>query len=95
MFIILTPSPNPKKKFRVSIDGKNIDFGANGYSDYTINRDDIRKNAYIVRHHKRENWNNPLTAGFWSRWLLWNKPTLMASIKDLSKRMNTKIFYYP
>ena len=95
MNIVITPSPNYKKKYRVNIQGKNIDFGAKGYSDYTINKSDAKKNAYIARHRVREDFTNPLTAGFWSRWILWNKPTLMGSINDLAKRMNTNIFYYP
>jgi hypothetical protein len=37
-----------------------------------------------------EDWNNP-SPGFFSRWLLWNKPSLKASIKDTEKRFNIKI----
>ena len=95
MNITITPSPNQKKKYRVNIDGKNIDFGAFGYGDYTINKSDKKKNAYIARHRVREDWNNPYTAGFWSRWVLWNKPTLMGSIKDVADKLNTSIYYYP
>jgi hypothetical protein len=93
--IIITPSPNPKKKYRVNIQGEKIDFGATGYSDYTLSKNKQKRDAYIARHKVRENWNNPFTAGFWSRWILWNKPSLMGSIKDLAKKMNIKIYFYP
>ena len=26
------------------------------------------------------------TAGFWARWLLWNKPTIEVSYNDIKKR---------
>lgn len=29
----------------------------------------------------RENWSDPSTAGFWSRWLLWSEPTLAAAAR--------------
>ena len=62
-----------------------IKFGAKGYSDYTINKDSERKERYIARHKKKEDWTSKgvLTAGFWSRWLLWNKPTLQASLNNV------------
>ena len=35
---------------------------------------------------ENENFNDPLTAGFWSRWYLWNLPTKKASLEDLKRR---------
>lgn len=65
---------------------KTIHFGAAGMSDYTKHKDPHRKQRYINRHRKRENWNNPMTAGALSLHILWNKPTLKASIADYKKR---------
>jgi hypothetical protein len=48
-------------------------FGAEGMSDYTKNRDKDRKQRYLQRHRRNENWSNPLSAGALSRWILWNK----------------------
>jgi len=31
------------------------------------------------------------TAGFWSRWLLWSKPTLSGAKKFMEKKFNIKI----
>jgi hypothetical protein len=81
------------KKYRATFkldDGtiKKVKFGASGYSDYTIHRDNERKKRYLARHKKRENWNNPITPGALSRWILWNKPTLNASVVDFRERFN-------
>ena len=90
-------SPNPKKKFRVRIGNKNIDFGAEGYTDYILSGgDNKKKRAYIARHSKMgENWtpSGILTKGWWSRFLLWNKPTLDQSIKDIENKFNVNIHY--
>jgi hypothetical protein len=93
MKVILKPSDRDDKKYDVIIDDKKIiRFGSKGMSDYTLHGDTERKTRYILRHQKRENWNDPYTAGFWSRWVLWNKPTISESIKDIQKRFsNIKI----
>ena len=67
---------------------KTVHFGQAGASDYTIHKDPERKQRYIERHEKNENWNNPMSAGSLSRWILWNKPTLQESIKDYKKKFN-------
>jgi len=38
-----------------------------------------------------QDWNDPLTKGFWSRWILWNKPTIDESINDIENRFGIKI----
>ena len=46
---------------------------------------------YINRHRVRENWKDPLTPGALSRWILWNEPSLKASVLDYEKRFNLKV----
>lgn len=82
-------------KYIVTITDKNgkeynIKFGAKNYSDYTKHKDPERKKRYIARHKSRENWTKSgiLTSGFWSRWILWNKPTLQESIKNTKEKFN-------
>ena len=70
---------------------KVVKFGAYGYEDYTEHNDRRRKNLYLARHRKRENWNDPTTAGALSRWVLWNKPSLEDSIHDYVKRFNMRL----
>lgn len=92
MNIIIKPSNKPDKKYTAIIDNKkSINFGANGMSDYTLHKDTDRKNRYIQRHKKNEDWNNIYTAGFWSKNILWNKKTLNESIKDTNKKYNVNI----
>ena len=57
-------------------------FGASGYEDYTGHQDLQRKMNYLERHEKKENWNDYMSAGSLSRWILWNKVSLNESIKD-------------
>ena len=83
---------HPKKWAIVIVTGtkphKTIYFGAKGYDDYTTHHDQKRKKLYISRHKGNERWGDPHTAGFWSRWLLWNRMTINQSIKDIKKRFN-------
>jgi hypothetical protein len=67
-------------------DGTVTHFGASGYSDYTQHRDLARKQRYLQRHRPKENWQDPTSAGALSRWVLWNKPTISASIADFKTR---------
>lgn len=82
-------SEKKSKKYKALFnDGTVTHFGAKGYDDYTTHKDDNRKMRYINRHKNNENWYNPKSAGALSRWILWNKKTLQASINDY-KRMFT------
>ena len=87
MEVVIQKSRRKDKKLDAVIDGKKtISFGAAGMSDFTLHKDDDRKQRYIARHQKNENWRDPKTAGFYSRFILWNKPTLQASVNDLNAR---------
>jgi hypothetical protein len=77
-----------KKYKALFTNGKVVHFGARGYEDYTIHKNDERKQLYLIRHKKNENWNNPFTPGALSKWILWNKKTLRDSIADYKKRFN-------
>lgn len=76
------------KYLAVFDDGDKVKFGAIGYEDYTQHKDKDRKRLYLNRHKKREDWNDPKSAGALSRWILWNKPTLEASIKHYVKKFS-------
>ena len=96
--VYLKKSTNPKKKLMAVImlpDGtrKTVHFGATGYSDYTIHKTKKRMWNYSNRHKARENWTKSGidTAGFWSKWILWNKPSLEDSIKHTENKFNITI----
>ena len=62
-------------------------FGQKGYSDYTKHKDPTRKQRYLKRHAGMgEDWSDPTTAGALSKWILWNKPTFKASLRDYRRR---------
>ena len=84
----ISKSEKPEKKLKALVDGKTIHFGAAGYQDYTTHKDPQRKERYIQRHKANEDWTKEglKTSGFYSRYLLWNKPTIRESIQDLNKR---------
>ena len=95
----LYESDKPNKKFYIEYVNpdsgrlRKIYFGASGYNDYTLfpkNERDSRKERYLKRHQKEDN-TNPTKPSFYATNLLWNLPTLNASIKDTNKRFGIKI----
>ena len=82
-------SDKPEKKYYIITEsGKKIYFGQAGASDMTQHKSEERKMRYTNRHKNNENWTKSgiNTADFWSRWLLWNKPTIKESYEDIKKR---------
>ena len=83
------------KFFIVTNQGKKVNFGSAKCKDYTIyykefGKDiaNIKRNAYIARHRKlKEDWNNPNTAGWWSRFLLWEYPTIEEAYSHIQKHL--------
>ena len=55
---------------------KTTHFGAANMSDYTIHKDNERKERYLNRHKNNESWNDYKSAGCLSRFILWNKENL-------------------
>ena len=90
-YILKKATSKNKKWMIITPDDKVIQFGAEGMSDYTINKDPKRKESYLSRHRANENWNDLKSAGAWSRWLLWNEPSLTKSIKDMERRFKIDI----
>ena len=95
MEIIIKKSKKSDKKLDAIIDGKKtVSFGSAGMSDYTLHKDPERKERYISRHKKNEDWGKAgiKTPGFYARWVLWNKPTLKGSVDDLNKKFKNVHF---
>ena len=92
-FLRLQRSDNPDKKYMATfeVDGRErtTHFGAAGMKDYTTHPKTIRedrKRAYDSRHRSSENWSDPTSAGALAKWILWNKPTVSASLADYKRR---------
>ena len=91
MIVFLYRSVNPKKKWTVEfLSGAKVNFGDSAYEDYTIHRDPVRKQRYIARHIG-DNLRDLGGAGFWARYLLWNKPTIEEAIKDIQQKFNITV----
>ena len=89
MEVIISKSKKPDKKYDARINGsKTVSFGQKMASDFTKHKDTDRKERYIDRHKAREDWTKSgvKTAGFYSKHVLWNKPTIKESIDDINKR---------
>jgi hypothetical protein len=69
---------------------KTTHFGASGYEDYTTHGEIQRKMNYIARHKEREDWTDYMSSGSLSRFILWNKPTIKASIEDYMSRFKLR-----
>jgi len=107
MSYILSKSDRKDKKWKITTpegtgrarqpqSGKTIHFGAKGYLDYTQHGDIERKRLYLLRHgapSSREDWTKSgiSSPGFWSKHLLWNKPSLDESISDVEKKFKIRI----
>ena len=91
MQISIQKSTRGEKKYMAKVTEKTVHFGATGYQDFTSSKDEKRKASYLARHKTTENWtlSGVDTAGFWARWLLWNKPSITASIRDINQRFQS------
>jgi hypothetical protein len=63
-------------------------FGSAGMSDFTIHKDKERRERYISRHKKDLRTKDPMKPGYLSMYILWNKPSLKASLADYKRRLN-------
>jgi hypothetical protein len=90
--ISIKRATNPHKKYTATFFHNNdyihITFGDTAYSDYTKHKDPMRKKQYLERHKKNENWNDPMSAGALSRWILWEYPDFDKAVKEFKKRFN-------
>ena len=46
------------------------------------------KQRYLARHGEQEDWNNIFSAGFWSRWMLWNLVDLKKALEFIRHKFN-------
>ena len=93
--VVIRPSSRKEKKFEAIIDGKTVPFGAKGMSDFTLHKDEARKQRYIKRHRGLgEDWGNAYSSGFYAYRVLWNRPTIEESIADMNRRFSNYHFIF-
>ncbi len=83
-------SDKPKYKFYIiKSNNKRLYFGDSNYEHYTEGHlDEIRKNNYINRHSKREDFGDFNTRGFWSMWYLWYFKTYKKALAFIKTIIN-------
>ena len=82
-------SDKPEKKYYIiTSNGKKIHFGSSDYQDFTQHKDETRKNSYIKRHRKNEDWTKSGidTPGFWSYHYLWEFPSKTQAYENIKKK---------
>ena len=84
--VIVTKSNKYNKRLKADFGNKSVHFGAKGGSTFVDHKDPKTKSNWEARHKVRENWKDYDSAGALSKHVLWNKPTLKASIDDLNAR---------
>lgn len=94
MFITIKNSSKSQKRFDAFIDSKTkiISFGQRGGSTFIDHHDKQKKKNYIKRHCVNEDWTK-INAGSLSRYLLWNKPSLVDSANDFAQRFGVTTIY--
>ena len=84
--MLVTKSKKPDKRLQATFGNKTVHFGTKGGSTFIDHRDPKTKANWEARHKVRENWKDYDSAGALSKHVLWNKPTIAASIQDLNRR---------
>ena len=88
MIIYISESTRADKKWKAAAeDHRTVHFGQRGADDFTIHRDEPKRQAYIARHGSKESWGRSgvMTPGWLSRYLLWEKPSLDEAIAAASR----------
>ena len=94
MDVTITKSKQKDKKFDAIIADKKdnktetVSLGAKGYSDYTKHKNEERKRRCIARHSNEDHTKSKIKSpAFMSRLILWNKPSLAQSARDLNSKI--------
>ena len=66
---------------------KTVSLGEKGASYFTKHKDKERKERYVDRQNEDWTKSGVKAAGWMSKHVLWNKPTLQASVSDMNKKI--------
>ena len=93
MRVVISNSDNKDKRMKAVFYDKDkkvrtTHFGLKGGSTFIDHKDEKKKRAWIARHEVRGKFNDYMTASSLSRYILWNKSTLSASIADYKKKFS-------
>ena len=82
------PANDGKHKYCIITNsGKKVKFGSFDMSYFTLHKDVARKQRYIDRHRKNEDWSKSGvdTPGWWSYKFLWSYPTKEEAYNHIKK----------
>ena len=65
--MIFRKSKHKSKKYDAMTDNKTVAFGASGYSDFTTQKAEERKNKYVAQRKPSENWDDFTTVRTWAK----------------------------
>ena len=93
--VVVKKSTKPEKKLMAvfTLDNgrtKTTHFGSKGMDDYTKTKDKAQRSRYLARHGPTENWNDPVSAGALSRWILWSETSRSLALSKYKKRFSLK-----
>jgi hypothetical protein len=95
MSIGLGKSTRPDKLYMAVVGRRKVHFGRKGVVYFVTKnpRDKAALKHDFLREHSGEDWSidGVLTPQFWTRWVLWNKPSKAESIKNMQRRFNVSI----
>ena len=91
--VVITPSSRKDKRLMAVFGSQTVHFGSGGQA-FIDHKDPETKAAWEARHRVREDWTDITTAGALAKHVLWNKPTIQASIRDLNRRQSDYRFIY-
>jgi hypothetical protein len=94
MSVSITRTPGQRKEFLAVFTiapntRRIVRFGTS--SNYVTNstKTDRDRDAYIARHKVRENFEDPMTPGALSRWILWGESrSITKNIQEFRKRFD-------
>jgi hypothetical protein len=86
----ITQSDRKDKRYLATFNnGTKINFGLKGGQTYIDHGSKEKRDAYLKRHQKNENWDDPYTAGSLSRFITWgNSTNINKNISEFKKRFN-------
>lgn len=88
---VLRKSNKKGKRFEIIMGDHSHHFGSDVGKTFIDGRSQKEKEAWIARHKNDKNWDNKHSGIFFSRFLLWNKPSLKEAIKDYEKKHSIRI----
>ena len=86
----ISDKPN-KKLYIITNENKRVYFGAAGYEHYTEGHLDVkRRDQYLQRHQKNENWNDYMSSGSLAYHLLWTEKSMAKAYNKYLAKFNLK-----